>query len=259
MWVDPVLPVSLRFPADAKQCDGKKPACSQCALRNRECPGYPAAWVFMPQGSQVDAKVKPRRAVSRRQPGTKLSAAPKGTVSEQSSANPVSPAASQPLSDLVLAIIDNYVPESDFALLKSRVEPWPRICGSWVEVLPELVSNDPDAALASAIRAFAVTILSRGPGRKLPVSDGLEAYNQALLSVNAALQSPYSDFPVAIAAAVMCLLLAELFHATSLTSWTAHLQGLAGLMQLSRPEVYASGIPHRLFVGATPALVCRRY
>ena len=56
-------------------------------------------------------------------------------------------------------------------------------------------------------------------------------------------------------AAVMCLLLAELYHPTSLSSWTAHLQGLGELMQLSQPEIYASGIPHRLFVGARPALV----
>jgi len=111
------------------------------------------------------------------------------------------------------------------------------------------------AALASAVRAFAVSILSRGPKRSFSVSEGLEAYNQALVSVNEALRSPYSDFPAAIAAAVMCLLLAELYQVTSLSSYTAHLQGLADLMQLSRPEVYVSGIPHRLFVGARPMLV----
>ncbi len=152
-------------------------------------------------------------------------------------------------------IIDNYVPEGEASVPGNTVEPSPRICGSWVEVLPELVGNDTDTALASAVRAFAVSILSRGPQRSFPISDGLEAYNQALISVNKALRSPYSDFPVTIAAAVMCLLLAELYHVTSLSSWTAHLQGLAELMQLSRPEVYASGIPHRLFVGARPALV----
>lgn len=171
------------------------------------------------------------------------------------SVKPVIAPETLPLSGLISAIIDNYVPKSDAATLSSSVEPSPRICGSWVEVLPDIAKNNADTALASAIKAFAVTILSRGPKRRFPISEGLEAYNQALISINDALQSPYSDFPVAIAAAVMCLLLAELFHATSLDSWTAHLQGLADLMQLSRPEVYASGIPHRLFVGARPALV----
>jgi hypothetical protein len=156
---------------------------------------------------------------------------------------------------LVLAIIDNYVPEADIFLPNSSVEASPRICGSWVEILPDIIGNGTDEALASAIRAFATSILSRGPKRSFTISESLEAYNHALVSVNGALRSPYSDFPVAIAAAVMCLLLAELFHATSLGSWAAHLQGLADLMQLSRPEAYASGIPHRLFVGARPALV----
>jgi hypothetical protein len=156
---------------------------------------------------------------------------------------------------LIAAIIDNYVPESDATPSASSVEPAPRICGSWVEVLPELVGNDTDSALASAVRAFAVSILSAGPTPRSTVSDGLEAYNQALVSVNNALAAPHSAFPVGIAAAVMCLLLAEIFYATSLGSWRAHLEGLAGLMQLSRPEAYASGIPHRLFVGARPALV----
>lgn len=199
------------------------------------------------------SKVNARRAVTR-QAGKRLQPTPNEAVYGRN-VQPVTPPTALPLSDLISAIIDNYVPELDAAILNSSVEPSPRICGSWVEVLPGLAKTDTDTALASAIRAFAVTILSRGPKRIFPVSEGLEAYNQALISVNDALQSPYSDFPVAIAAAVMCLLLAEIFHAPSLCSWTAHLQGLAELMQLSRPEVYASGVPHRLFVGARPALV----
>jgi hypothetical protein len=171
------------------------------------------------------------------------------------SVKPLDHPAAPPLDDLILTIIDNYVPETDALKLISSVEPSPRICGAWVEVLPELVGNDTDKALDAAIRAFAMSILSRGPKPSFPVSAGLEAYDRALISVNAALRSPYSDFPVVIAAAVMCLLLAEVFQATSLDSWTAHLQGLGELMQLSRPEVYMSGIPHRMFVGARPVLV----
>jgi hypothetical protein len=171
------------------------------------------------------------------------------------SVKPMPLTAAPPLNDLILTIIDNYVPETDALKLISSVEASPRICGAWVEVLPDLVGNDTDKALDAAIRAFAMSILSRGPKPSFPVSAGLEAYDRALISVNAALRSPYSDFPVVIAASVMCLLLAEVFQATSLDSWTAHLQGLGELMQLSRPEVYMSGIPHRMFVGARPVLV----
>ncbi|KAK3298816.1 uncharacterized protein B0H64DRAFT_415359 [Chaetomium fimeti] len=194
-----------------------------------------------------------RGAVSRRVRG-RLQTQRK-EVSHARRLKPVALQAEPSLNDLILAIINNYVPEGDTFSPSSSVEPAPRICGSWVEVLPELVGNNTDKVLASAIRAFAASILSRGPKQRFTISEGLEAYNHALVSVNGALRSSYSNFPVSTAAAVLCLLLAELFHATSLGSWTAHLQGLAGLMQLARPEVYVSGIPHRLFVGARPALV----
>ncbi|KAL2136172.1 hypothetical protein VTI74DRAFT_5225 [Chaetomium olivicolor] len=160
-----------------------------------------------------------------------------------------------PLGHLIKIVINKYVPESDAVRASSSIEPSPRICGSWAEVLPELVGSETKSALASAIRAFALTILSRGPERSVPITAGLEAYQRALITVNDALQAPYSAFPAKLGAAVMCLLLVELYHLTPVCSWTAHLQGLAELMQLSQPEFYASGIPHRLFVGARPALV----
>jgi hypothetical protein len=166
-------------------------------------------WVFVPQKTHRDPKAKARRAAVRRQTDAHPRAGSKEIHADQS-AQLVTPTGLA-LRDLVTTIIDNYVPELDAATLGSAVEPSPRICGSWVEVLPELIGNDTDTALASAVRAFAVSILSRGPKRSFSVSQGLEAYNQALVSVNEALRSPYSDFPVAIAAAVMCLLLAELY------------------------------------------------
>jgi hypothetical protein len=150
------------------------------------------------------------------------------------------------------------VPAPEATIDSGDIESLPRVCGSWVEVLPELVRRDSNKALASSIEAFAMSILCRGPKRNAPISAGLEAYDKALSSVNDALRCPYDSFPVEIAAAVMCLLLAELFLATSLDSWTAHQQGLGKLMQLSRPGFYASGIPHRLFVGARPTLVGSR-
>ncbi|KAH6628048.1 hypothetical protein F5144DRAFT_577845 [Chaetomium tenue] len=234
-------------------CDGKSPACSQCLFRDLKCPGYPAGWVFVSHAPLNDPKVGVRGAVSRRGRG-RLHTQRKEVPSVQV-VTPVPLPATPSLSDLVLTIIDNYVPEADTFPSENSVEPSPRICGSWVEILPDIIDSGMDKALASAIRAFAISILSRGRKRSFTISEGLEAYNHALISVNHALRSPYSDFPVAIAAAVMCLLLAEFFHATSLGSWAAHLQGLADLMQLSRPGFYASGVPHRLFVGARPVLM----
>ncbi|KAH6854660.1 hypothetical protein B0I37DRAFT_362725 [Chaetomium sp. MPI-CAGE-AT-0009] len=233
-------------PTNLNKCDGKEPACSQCDFRGRKCPGYPADWLFIPHTTLNASKGEVRGAVSRRARG-RLQTQRK-EVSCTRGMRPVALPAAPSLNDLILAIIDHYVPDADTSPPNNSAEPFPRICGSWVEVLPDLVGNNTDKALDSAIRAFAASILSRGPKRSFTISEGLEAYNHALISVNRALRSSYNNFPVEIAAAVLCLLLAELFHATSLGSWTAHLQGLASLMQLSQPEVYVSGIPHRLFV-----------
>ncbi|KXX76123.1 hypothetical protein MMYC01_206304 [Madurella mycetomatis] len=159
------------------------------------------------------------------------------------------------LGDLIAVIVQNYVPDAEISMAVEGIESSPRICGAWVEVLPDLIGSDTSAALASAIKAFAMSIQSRGSKHSVPISAALEAYSSALGLVNDALWVPYDSFPVELGAAVMCLLFADLFLSTSLDSWTAHLQGLGELIQLSRPELYVSGITHRLLVGARPALV----
>ncbi|KAL2262299.1 hypothetical protein VTK26DRAFT_1803 [Humicola hyalothermophila] len=227
-------------------CDAKKPSCSQCSFKGIECPGYPADWVFIPHNAR---KAKTRHPVARREPPGPKEARREGNSGPSSTSAVIS------LRDLMLTIASSYVPEPEPIACANSVEPSPRICGSWVEVLPDLVDNDTNTALASAIKAFAVAILSRGPKPSTPEKAALEAYTEALASVNSALRSSYDSFPVEIAAAVMCLLLAELFVPTRLDSWVAHLQGLGGLMELSRPEFYISGIPHRLFIGARPSLI----
>ncbi|KAK0716947.1 hypothetical protein B0T26DRAFT_644673, partial [Lasiosphaeria miniovina] len=127
--------------------------------------------------------------------------------------------------------------------------------GAWVEALPDLISNRTDAALDAAVKAFALSILAGGPTRSVPIPAGLEAYGLALQSLRTALRSSTLRCPEQLAAAIMCLLLAEIFLPTSLDARAAHLQGFGELMRLSGPELYASGVPHKLFVGARPSLV----
>ncbi|GAB1311452.1 hypothetical protein MFIFM68171_01662 [Madurella fahalii] len=228
-------------------CDAKKPSCSQCLLRDASCPGYPSDWIFVPITARDDDGVKPRHAIPRqKRVMAKINCQP---------TEPHDPPAATPLDDLITVIVRNYVPDRENSAAIGGSESSPRICGAWVEVLPDLIGSDTSAALTSAIKAFAVSIQSRGPKHSVPISAALEAYSSALSSVNDALRVPYDSFPVELGAAVMCLLFADLFLSTSLDSWTAHLQGLGELIQLSRPELYASGITHRLFVGARPALV----
>ncbi|KAK4189034.1 hypothetical protein QBC35DRAFT_381125, partial [Podospora australis] len=127
--------------------------------------------------------------------------------------------------------------------------------GAWAEVLPDLTRQGVDKVLISAIRAFAFSILVRHPEENITEAKALEAYSSALLSVHETLDAPQRPSPVELIAAVMCLLFAELILTTTLESWAAHLEGLGKLIQTCEPEYFSSGIPHRLFVGARPALV----
>lgn len=126
-------------------------------------------------------------------------------------------------------------------------------------MLPDLVNNGAHAAMASAIKAFAFSILVGGTNPRLDKTAAIEAYSSALRSVNEAIQAPHSSSAPELVAAVMCLLFAEMFLPTSFESWTTHLEGLGELMQTCQPETYVGGIPHRLFVGARPALVRQRH
>ncbi|KAK4211067.1 P-loop containing nucleoside triphosphate hydrolase protein [Rhypophila decipiens] len=130
-----------------------------------------------------------------------------------------------------------------------------RVCGAWVEVLPDLLAGSTNKTLLNAIEAFAVSILSGGPVPTVPLSAGLEAKTQALSSLQKALCTTGATYSDELAATVMCVLFAELFLPTSLSAWVAHLEGFMQVMQLSRPEMYTSGLSHKLFVGARPSMI----
>lgn len=165
-----------------------------------------------------------------------------------------------PLEHLITYIVRSYVPDPDKGRLCVNDAVNPRVCGAWVEVLPELAVNEKNAALASSISAFAVTLMSGGPARLFSLSSAFEKCSVALRSLRIEIRSVHCS-PSArgeIAAAIMCLLLAELFLPTTLESWVAHLGGFAQSVQTAPPEFFASGILHKLFVGARPILVRSR-
>ncbi|KAK3392928.1 hypothetical protein B0H63DRAFT_456853 [Podospora didyma] len=242
-------------------CDGTKPSCSQCRLRDLCCPGYQSDWIFVPHTAQSDRHsgatvvsqsgiVGGRKRIKDPRPNPKYQGARELTVPRVLGLS---------VSHLMTLIIRSYVPEPELASLDSNSNgantySQPRICGCWVEVLPNLIAKGETVALSSAVRAFAVSILSGGPMPIASLASGLEAYSVALRSLQRALRSA-CQFRDELAAAIMCILLAELLLPTTLNSWAAHLQGFGELMQLSGPELYTSGIGHKLFVGARPSLV----
>lgn len=85
----------------------------------------------------------------------------------------------------------------------------PRICGAWIEALPELASKgEHELVLSSAVKAFATSILAQGCEGWAPVCDALRAYGLALQSLRNGLRSQ-SGFSDVFIAATMCLFLSE--------------------------------------------------
>lgn len=159
---------------------------------------------------------------------------------------------SPPIDEFISVIVRGCTP--DPTEMQFRGNPF-RICGAWVEVLPDLLARDTSKLLLTAIKAFAVAILSGGPVPTAPMSAGLEAKNGALSSLCKSLRTANGTYSNELAATVMCVLFSELFLPTSLGAWVAHLEGFMQVMQLSRPEMYKSGLSHKLFIGARPSMV----
>ncbi|KAK3694117.1 hypothetical protein B0T22DRAFT_373526 [Podospora appendiculata] len=235
-------------------CDGKKPSCSQCLFRDLGCPGYEVDWTFVSQNSTITRGRDGRKADRAGQSRHAIPSRSNSELTTEACSPTLQRPLAVPLSQLVTLIVRSYAPGPGTL---GRINTYqPRVCGAWVEVLPDLIGNGTDKTLCSAVRAFALSILSGGPESKAPVSTGLKAYSLALCSLSNCLSS-VRDLSLSnqVAAAVMCVLLAELFLPTTMGSWNAHLQGFGRIMELSRPETYTSGVTHRFFVGARPALI----
>ncbi|KAK0660842.1 hypothetical protein QBC41DRAFT_368640 [Cercophora samala] len=245
-------------------CDGRKPSCGQCLLRNIGCPGYPPDWIFISHYAPPSSQTKPTVASPAGYSGvTKHPSHPASIVNQKTRHSNESFESlyqeDPPLDKLITIIIQGYVPGTDVAAIQRGANAsTPRICGAWAEVLPDLVEAGNHTALNAAIKAFAFSILVCEKQRRISVTAAFEAYSVALRSVNESLKVPGTSSLLQQMASVMCLLFAELVLPTTLESWTAHLEGLGELMQTRGPRFYASGIAHRLFVGARPALIVLR-
>lgn len=89
----------------------------------------------------------------------------------------------------------------------------PRICGAWVEVLPDLRSGGgtPDLVLSTAIEALATSILTQTLS---PNSDNVESFQSYELALRSLRKSVVVDrrFDTELLASIMCLSLVEVCH-----------------------------------------------
>ncbi|KAK2738397.1 hypothetical protein FQN57_007074 [Myotisia sp. PD_48] len=234
-------------------CDGRQPACSQCVLTGHMCGGYEYDLIFVHHNST--ATKKPYSARSKKG----------GVICSQDRTGwpltfgipPNLPAIS--LNDMTLFIIQNYTPACEIPLLFSdpaTPRPRSRVCGVWAETLPTLVTmGKHETLLSCAVQTLGLAILSKGPSYGFSQFECFKTYSRALRYLQHQLSRVGSCFDEKLAAAIMCLTLAELMLPTSDFAWSAHVKGVEGLIRVSGPELFSKGIPHILFAGFRPLLL----
>lgn len=262
-------------------CDGKTPACTQCTKSGRECAGYQHDLIFRPptvsthhQTPIISAKRRRRNPPAgnpknKRQPSRPLKAEPGAKEKAEGSRaaeliprqrpETIHPPLTWPLLDIISLVIQNFSPiehlsKTGCASHTSKSSPH-RVCGAWVEALPELARDrQAELYLSPAIKTLAVSIVSRGKNGRAPVSDALEAQTIALSSIQSGLGQMMASNSNLLAAATMCLFLSEMVLPTSNSSAPIHAKGIGDLLQLHEPDFYSSGISHQLFVGFRPVM-----
>ncbi|KAK1713018.1 hypothetical protein BDP67DRAFT_403439 [Colletotrichum lupini] len=236
-------------------CDGKQPCCSQCVFSGLGCPGYKKHIVFRQPSSPGSV------ASGQRKKRTRQSRTPNPASQRP---KPPTRALTWPLGDVLSMCIQNFVPANELGSMSSTSKPsQSRICGAWVEVLPGIVGTDGrhDGPLSSAIKALGISLMARGPKGRAPVHEAIEAHSSALKAVGCLIPRANDDPNnyTEISAAIMCLFLSEKFFPTSSSAATVHARGISELIQLRPPQFYASGTPHKLFVGFRPILILHAF
>ncbi|KAF2147046.1 uncharacterized protein K452DRAFT_240175 [Aplosporella prunicola CBS 121167] len=242
-------------------CDGKQPACTQCLLRGQQCAGYNYDLIFVSHGTApANPAKRGKQPMSWRpvknQSTSVLDAARFGRISPDTdfALSSISLKKSS-LEDLIRLVMAEYVPENELIVLPSdSLASRPRICGCWVEVLPSMADKG-DNVLDSAIRAFGLALSSGSTSSSISVPQCFEAYSSAIHLTANRLRTTHHSFPDDLAAAIMCLTMAELMLPSSENGWKAHAKGVGELIKLCGPAMFISGVPHKLFVGFRPLLV----
>jgi hypothetical protein len=116
------------------------------------------------------------------------------------------------LQDTLSLVAQNFLPANalkDLGVMAPIAAP-SRVCGSWIEVVPDLKTTGPHGmALSSSIRAFAVAIMSYSLPDAASTIDALAAHGSALSSLKQALTNRQGDGSNELSAAIMFLFLSE--------------------------------------------------
>ena len=193
------------------QCDGKLPACSQCLIRRRECPGYQFDLVFRPPlvSGSLSLSIKNRKSTNKR-PNRKQTLRPFEVPTIVSQHTAPGRALTWPLLDVLSLCLQNFVPADELFLSTSASAS--RMRWTWMEIIPQLLTGKNDEALSSSIRALGISIMARGRDGPAPTSCALEAQAHALRAMRKALSQRRTLLSCEkVVSATMCLILSEVW------------------------------------------------
>ena len=203
--------------SNSTQCDGLKPACSQCRLTGRECGGYLQDLVVFqhkptkrsPKRTKEALTIEPTSRVCNYRSPQKLT--PKDSAGRRSALA----CTHQQLTydECVAILVQHYIPKDEVPLL-SHVEPSKsRICGGWVQALPHVSQSHTDFEhiVSPAVRALTMSMLVTGTDRR---QEYLDTYGSALQGIRAVLERPTRVVGSTVAIAGMCLALSEVCKCT---------------------------------------------
>lgn len=122
---------------------------------------------------------------------------------------------SEELRENIDRIIRCYMPAEEQLLLYNGnlATSKPRICGDWVETLPDLVNTrstrSRDCVLKFFIRAFGLSVAQNSPGALILRPESSQAYYQATRALRRSFDPSAGRFIADMASAIMCLGLTE--------------------------------------------------
>ncbi|EEA25481.1 hypothetical protein TMatcc_006295 [Talaromyces marneffei ATCC 18224] len=245
-------------------CDGKRPECTQCVHSGRACDGYQTSWTFV-DSSTSKSTLKQRKTgqVQHFQTSSSLGqddaqeTIQKGLSSSLSLGRAQASFHRPSRDDFITLVVRNYVPQDTVTAVHNDFRTkQPRICGAWVEVLPNLRNGGgtPDLVLAAAVEALATSILTQ---KLNPNQDNVESFQ----SYEVALRSLRKSFVVnqrcdiELLASIMCLSLVELMMPSTSAALETHMKGAGQFFQAYGAEACSVGVLHTLFAGFRPLLI----
>ncbi|KAM5515540.1 hypothetical protein FOXYSP1_02491 [Fusarium oxysporum f. sp. phaseoli] len=241
-------------------CDGKKPACSQCTHTARQC-SYLVDFIFLSDTTLKCSNEAPERSKKKNSTPCDKSLTQRPLVKLHIPINLRNRTPSTPFQDMVLLVMQNFMPEAELVGHSQNAPTQPRICGNWVEVLPMLSIGGQGQALPSSIICLAASISHLRQKSYSSYAMLLEKYGSAMRLLKKELAHPHTDISSRdeVAAAIMCLTLTETILPTSSTGWWRHVDGVGEWMRLLGPEPFSLGIRHRLFTGFRPLLIIKAF